>query len=374
MQGELLSLSCLTEDIDYLIKNRITAQKHLQSATLLRKYVDNVIDDLSNLDDASIYNWQSLSHFVVLHESYEKCLSHFSHRFGAIDPKPKVAYHALDKLGDEIVERALLKKANFHNVVVCGGDPYLTNTGINLTCLRATDIHRLWNWGFLGHELGHNITRDYFPSITDAIPSRSRIRDGLSAEEVTESWVREIAADIFGTLVLGPAQLAAQMIVPRLWCFSSLDEADLIYFFSVHPPDEIRFRVMNETLGLMGLGGILDISDIVNIASTPGLDDCNKEDRERFKKRVEGIEMLISQMESSSKELCSKMRRKVNSFTPDNWKRSLEVKKYLEGEKIILPEDLLPSEILNGLLSVRQKIGYLHDERTIMRKTLKLFK
>lgn len=182
----LLSLSCLMNDIDFGINNRMKLTKHRRSASILRRYVEHTFDDVSHRTSPTLENWQLLSYATVQQDKYESCLSDFILRFGSFDSDFSKTYLALDKFCDEIVHRAGYDDVDeYANVVVCGGEPYTAAVGMNLIRIKTTDFHRFWNWGILGHELGHDITRTHF-GILSRIPSeRMPIRTSvLNARQV----------------------------------------------------------------------------------------------------------------------------------------------------------------------------------------------
>lgn len=163
------------------------------------------------------------------------------------------------------------------------------------------------------------------------------------------------------------------MMIPRLWCFMPLEEVPVITFFSKHPPDEVRYRIIDRILRDNDLGETIDLKDIFQITESVKLENASEEERRIFRDRVGDLKELTPSIMNWLDPIYRRMRNNVHFFTRQNWERSLDVGKYLKGEIDRLPGNLNPSEILNGLLSIRSEIDTLEEERRVMKKTLELF-
>jgi len=69
----------------------------------------------------------------------------------------------------------------------------------------------------------------------------------------------------------------------------------------------------------------------------------------------------------------SEIEKKVKPFSIRNWEKSLEIADYLKGEKTNPPDNVLPSEILNGVISIKMSVKDLKEEMKIMEKAFPLF-
>jgi hypothetical protein len=370
-----ISLLCLLQDIDN-VANRTKLSKHKKSIKLLRRYVENHLADISALSGTNLIDWQTLVYTIYQEEKYEKCLANLQNRFHAINSFSVEAYSALDKICDALVNYAGFDDVeNYPSIVVCAGDPYTTTIGVNHICLKATDIHRPWNWGILAHELGHDFTKFYFERIRAAprrrarrIPTRSR-----STRDVFDNWTTEILSDIFGTLLAGPSLLISLKMAPRIWSLMPVEETSVIEFFSTHPPDETRFQIMNSVLEQNGIYDAVDLGDILRLSDIVDLNNCDDEERETFSDRLQDIEQINPIfLEWALAQLPNMTERIRQIFSADNWNKSCEISDYLSGKARSPPKDSSPIEVLNGLVPIRSNVETLKEEREIFRRTTQL--
>lgn len=380
----LLSFSCLLNDIDSVLSN-VKEHKHSKSFELLKRYVKHTCEDIQGCATNSLQNWKTLMYAAMVMDEYESCFSDYLIRFGPLNDLTARSYLAIDRICEEVWFRSGSDNWKEQpSVVVFGGNPYSTNMGLCLIRLKATDMHRFWNWGILGHELGHIITRPLtkttgkkkFYTRNVSFIGKKAISPP-SPDEVLLSWQSEILADAFGTLAIGPCLLCAHAMIPRLWCFMEIEEP-FLRFFSRHPPDECRYAIMQKVLDQnnlakvsvvkeLGLEAIKDIKEMVDFK------DSAKEDKETFEDRLEDVELMTPQLWSWLKPLCFEMKKVMKVFSEKNWERSLEIAEYIKTEKKNPPDNILPSEILNGILCLKADVKNLKEEKSIMKKAFRLF-
>lgn len=380
----LSSLSCLVNDIDSVLSN-VGEHKHSNSFELLKRYIKHTYDDIQNCTTNTLQNWKTLMYVAMVLDDYELCFSDYLTRFGPLDGLTASAYMAIDRICEEVWFRSGFKDWKEQpSVVVFGGIPYSTNMGLCLIRLKPTDMHRVWNWGILGHELGHIITRPFTKATgTHAFSARDmsnigkKAVDPLSPAEVLLSWQSEILADAFGTIAFGPCLLCAHAMIPRLWCFMEIEEP-FLRFFSKHPPDECRYTIMQEVLDQNNLAKVdvikeLGLETVRDLEKTVDLKNSANEDKETFEDRLEDVELMTPQLWSWLKPLCFEMRKMMKTFSEKNWERSLEIAEYIKAEKKNPPDNILPSEILNGILCLKAGVKNLKEEKNIMKKAFHLF-
>lgn len=371
------TFSLLLEDID-IIKGRAELPKNKKSINLLERYIQNAFLDIKTLEDPTLFNWQMLAYTILQEERYETFVSNLICRFGSITPYFEETYSALDKFSDEIVDSAGVGEvSSFPTLIMCGGDPYTTIVGMNQICLKSTDIQHCFNWGILGHEIGHDVIRKYFPQLTATPRTRQRrvtMKKPPTYREILASWQQEILCDIFGTLVVGPSLLSGHMMAPRIWCLAPMEEISILEFFSTHPPDEVRFKIMYHILDQMGLKNNLDISDIVDLPKNIIIDD-DAEELEIFKTRIKDIKQLTPLFLDWVKgELPSLSKNIVNVFTLENWNRSCEISNFLIGKTDDLPENPKAIEVINGLAKIRLGDESIANNRDLMKRVLLAFR
>lgn len=372
----MLSLSCLLKDIA-TIACRANLPKYEKSVDFLKRYVENALFDISMLSDNILLDWQLLVYATFQEARYEKHLSNLMCRFGSIAPSCGKAYSALDKLCDEITSNSGIEDIqNYPTVVICGGDPYTTITGMNQICLKVTDIQRPWNWGIIAHELGHDITRMFYSTIALASRKSRRVRltRKPNSREILRNWRSEILCDIFGTLIAGPSLLDSHMMIPRIWALMPLEEASIFDFFSIHPPDEMRYRIMRKILEENGLSGIIDTEEVVGLQDIVSLDGIDESEKEQFHKRLKFVEKFTPAFLEWSLEKMSDLQNRVGrTFSLENWHRSCIIGEYLLGEADRLPNNPTAIEVVNGLTSVRKAIKTIEKEKDVTEKALELF-
>jgi len=374
----LKSLSWLLRDIE-IIANRMKKSNNKKSILLLKRYVGNAYNDISSLLSSTLIDWQTLVYTIYQEERYEKFLSNLTCRFGPVGMNLDGYYEMLSSLCSEIIVCAgFTDVENYPFTVICGGDPYTTTVGVNQICLKMTDINRPWNWGIVAHELGHDIINVYYSRISRSNNrQRRRIKIRKSnpdPREVADRWISEIMCDIFGTLVAGPCLLSAHMMIPRIWCLMPVEEISLIEFFSSHPPDEIRFQIMNEILEIMSLKSIVDISEIINLPNSMDLENSVSEERELFQKRVKDVESITPSLLGWALEHLPNIKSRIpRIFTLDDWKKSCEIGKYLKGEANSFPENFRVIEIINGLVLAKRSAQTIKEEKIMAKKAIYLF-
>jgi len=65
------------------------------------------------------------------------------------------------------------------------------------------------------------------------------------------------------------------------------------------------------------------------------------------------------------------MKGEIEIFSPENWERSLQFKEYLQRKERNPPQNLKPSEILNGFSELRPMPGTLRTEKDLTDRALK---
>jgi len=380
----LLSFSRLVCDIDSILTS-VKDPKHSKSFQLLKKYIDRAYEDVLICEPKSLQNWKTLMYATMILDEYDSCFSDYLTRFGPLKTVGSLPYLAIDRLCEEILFRTGISDwKNYPCCVVFGGNPYCTNTGLCLIRFKATDLKRLWNWGIISHEIGHLVT-SITKKTTEDQKLRSHDKDFFSKkkanppnlEEVYLSWQSEIIADVFGTFVLGPSLLCAHAMIPRLWCFMEVEEP-FVKFFSKHPPDECRYSIMQKVLQKNSLAEIdfvkkMGLENIANIRKMVDFDDSTNDETTAFEDRIKDIEIINPQLEVWLDAFYSEIEKKVKPFSIRNWEKSLEIADYLKGEKTNPPDNVLPSEILNGVISIKMSVKDLKEEMKIMEKAFPLF-
>lgn len=382
--GCLLDFQWLENDITKLI-NRMRRKKFdPSSAELLKGYVGKAYDRVKNCTSNTIENMRILVHVgTSVRNRYARNFSDFLLRFGFVDQTLAGTYKAIDRVCEEIAHRAH-EWDSYRGVVVSGGDPYSTDCDLGLVRMRATDIHRMWNWGILGHELGHIwVYRAFrglrgsslkFGSKKRVYAARIRVRPP-SAEELLSSWLVEILADAFGTLTIGPCLLRAHAMVPVLWCFIEMErgrplERELFEFFSTHPPDEIRYKIMCNILNDMGIRTVLP--EYLKIENMINKKRISKKEKEILEERIKNVDEIYPLLWQIVKPKYESMKEKVKIFSEENWDRAQQIKQCLQGKTKKVPNNPMPSEVLNGILEIKSTVKNLEQEKNYTTKALQL--
>jgi len=373
---QLCNFQNIFTDIEYYMNERILLDTHKESAEIFKKWVINETSDVENCKTPSLKKWQDLLFSVYSIDRFERYLSNISLRFGPLIPNFEESYQHLDKFSYDIFERAGFKEPDkCPNVVVCGGYPYSNTLGMNQICCRTTDIYRCWNWGIIGHELGHTISRYYYGKFSfknEISTKRLPNRRNPSPEIIAHNWRNEIIADIIGTLTTGPSFLSAHMMNPRLWCFLPTDVTELIDIFSSHPPDEVRFQIESAVLEDIDLGGIISIDDIQNIRKYVDITEASEEDLGIFQDRFEDIESILPSFFDFFKTKYSDIKEKINYFSKEDWEKSVEIGKILLEGNLIPSFEYSANHVINGLISIKPDVLSIDIEKQLMKGTFNL--
>lgn len=378
----LLDLQWLEKDITKLI-NRIRRQKFDPSnAKLLKGYVKITYDAVKKCTSNTLENMQILTHATRVQNKYVWKFSDFLLRFRFVDRTLAGTYKAIDRVCEEIIHR-VHEWGSYKCTIVYGGNPYSTDSDLGLVRMRTTDIHRMWNWGIIGHELGHiwdyRISRGVGKSLKFGVKKRShatRIQVRPPSEaELIHSWVDEILADVFGTLTMGPCLLRAHMMIPWLWSFIEIKrreplEWELFEFFSTHPPDEIRYKIMCNVLNDMGIRTVLpEYLKIDNIIDKKYI---SKKEKKILKEKIESVDEIYPLLWQLVKPQYESMKEKIEIFSEKNWIRAQQIKQYLRGKTKKVPNKPMPSEVLNGILEIKSTVKNLKQEERYTTKALQL--
>ena len=369
---QICNFQNIISDIDFFLNKKLLMEPHKESANIFKKWVTNEMSDVENCNIPSLKKWQDLLFSVYSIDRFERYLSNISLRFGPIKPNAEKSYQYLDKLCYDILERAGFKEPDkYPNIIVCGGHSYSNTLGMNQICCRTTDIYRCWNWGIIGHELGHTISRYYFGRLlfknelsTKKLPKQSN----PSPEIIASNWRNEVIADIIGTLTTGPSFLSAHMMNPRLWCFLPTDVTELIDIFSTHPPDEVRFQIETAVLEDMGLSGIISIDEIKNIHEYVDVSEASEEDLKIFEDRIEDIESILPSFLELFETKYSDIKEKIKIFSPEDWTKSVEVGKILLEQNSIPSFDFSANHVINGLLSIKPEMLSGNIEKQLLER------
>jgi hypothetical protein len=113
----------------------------------------------------------------------------------------------------------------------------------------------------IGHEVGHNVEAELelLPALQGAI--RGAMRDGKAAGEpceAWEAWLREVFADVYGTLATGPAYVSMLADVLAGPTGTAADQVSSENGHGTYPPRGLRMLVGIETLRHRGLGEVAD--------------------------------------------------------------------------------------------------------------------
>jgi hypothetical protein len=147
---------------------------------------------------------------------------------------------------------------------------YLQHLPIPVVGLPASCIHDPWWLIYLGHEIGHHVQYDLLPDwqlieyfgdlLQRVIGSNTASRGD---ERITQRWVnwgREIFADLFSILCMGPW---------ALWTINELElanEGRMLIAKTLYPPPITRLALMHHVINELGLNP--DIMQKVVIALT----------------------------------------------------------------------------------------------------------
>jgi hypothetical protein len=366
---KILNYRNIIEDLEYL-KTLVSLERHNNSLNRYIRNISNEIDDINSYNDQSLTVWQDLLFSAFTNDRFEKYLSEISLRFGTIRSGYEKSYSCIDKLCDDILSKISDYKSNC-NIIVFGGIPYTTTLGMNLICCRSTDLYRLWNWGIIAHELGHDISKSWYPRLfTRGGARRLQGSSNLSAELVERNWKKEIIADIIGTLSVGPCLFISHMLNPRLWCLLPTDDdTSMSEFFSTHPPCEVRFAIHSKILTDIGVEYPDCYDDIVNIRTSVDLTGIEGDEIAKFGDRLGDIESIMPFFDDFYTEIYEDIKGKIDFFTTEDWEKSVELGK-------ILLEEETPSfeystiHVINGLTTVGTNELTPEQEKQLMNRAL----
>lgn len=231
---------------------------------------------------------------------------------------------------------------------------------------RAATLHSV----LLGHEIGHlfdwyhGISSGYpIPKIDEIIPAEPPSFDDYFRYElfvaVARNWLREIVADFYGTLTLGPASILALMeLVGGL---APLDLDSL-----THPGTDRRAALVAEVLEKLGYDFssrsfrfLSDLRDAVDSAAERPI-DLPVEIKERMPDGAKTVDDAWRWAHSVREDLwhmVSKASRSENRTDPASWKKiedlSVALRQGRSAGERLLPggrgaEACGPSEMLNA--------------------------
>lgn len=369
---QIINFNNLKIELAKIIENKMSLNNHKESGRIFSRWIDSVINELIDCDRPTLENWQRLIYSVYTQDRYEGHLSNLFSRFGHTCTNLDTVYKGLDIFSNEILSRAGFEDIeNIPKIIFCGGNSYSNTLGMNKICFRATDVFRCWNWGILGHELGHTISRNYYDVISrTGSTARRRIRSGrdLSPEIIARNWTNEFVADIIGILTVGPSYLYSHMMNPRLWCFLPTDEGPLVEFFKTHPPDEVRYLLQNEVLMDLDMGDIISIDEISDIRTHVDLTSEESTEIETFEDKVEDIENMHPLTLDFFKSTYPSIKERIRFFSREDWERSIEVGSMITEGSLTLSSDLTITHIINGLVANRPSELRVDIESQLMRQ------
>ena len=182
---------------------------------------------------------------------------------------------------------------------------YLNQLPIPVVSLPTTCVSAPWWLVLLGHEVGHHVQYDLLPDTRLISDFSTLLESAVSSEEEPEgdlkdqkrwsNWGREIFADLFSILTMGPW---------AIWAMTEMetsDDASMLKSKALYPSPIVRLSLMTRVASELGLGETqltgLDVNELLRDEPLP--DDKGQDLREIARRDLKFVPKLARSMVES---------------------------------------------------------------------------